>query len=132
MIPSITFWSAINPKTTDKNISEDESVSVHSVVSSEETQESHLNPSYSSGTFDISNHLSVFKSVADHVLQFPTIVNGQTMFSGVPFRPVAAALGQPIPVDHMSSVASQLTSHMSKVTSPLRMMVPNLRESLAS
>lgn len=59
------------------------------------------------------------------VFQFPTVVNGQMTFAGVPVRPIAAALGQPIPVSQVSSVASQLTSHMSGVASPLTLLSPN-------
>ena len=58
------------------------------------------------------------------VFQFPTVVNGQMTFAGVPVRPIAAALGQPIPADQVSSVASQLTSHMSNVASPMNLMSP--------
>jgi len=47
------------------------------------------------------------------IFQFPTIVNGQVMLSGIPVRPFAAALGQPIPVDQVGTVASRLTPHMS-------------------
>ena len=56
---------------------------------------------------------------AGTIFQFPTVVNGQMTFSGVPVKPIAAALGQPIPADQVCSVASQLTSHMSSVASPM-------------
>ena len=48
---------------------------------------------------------------------FPTVVNGQIRFSGIPVQPIAAAWGHPVPFNQVSSIASKLTSHMSCVTS---------------
>jgi len=70
--------------------------------------------------------MSPFRSKSDSVFQFPTLVDGQMTFSGIPVHPIAAALGQPIPADQVSSVASQLTSHMSNVASPLTLLTPKL------
>lgn len=46
-------------------------------------------------------------------------------FAGVPVRPIAAALGQPIPADQVNNVATQLTTHMSNVSSPINLLSPN-------
>ena len=70
--------------------------------------------------------MSPFRSKSDSIFQFPTLVDGQMTFSGIPVHPIAAALGQPIPADQVSSVASQLTSHMSSVASPLTLLTPKL------
>uniref|UniRef100_H2YWC2 ETS domain-containing protein n=1 Tax=Ciona savignyi TaxID=51511 RepID=H2YWC2_CIOSA len=66
------------------------------------------------------------------VFQFPTVVNGQMTFAGVPVRPIAAALGQPIPANQVSSVASQLTSHMTGVASPLNLIYSSAATTLTS
>ena len=67
---------------------------------------------------------SPFPNKSDSIFQFPSIIDGQVTLSGIPVRPIAAALGQPIPADQVSSVASQMTSHMSNVMSPTILFSP--------
>ena len=132
VIPSITFWSTLAPKSAEKTVPKTESISRSFMISSEDSSQAILNPSPKSESFNPPDNSSLFTSASATVFQFPTIVNGQTLISGVPVRPVAAALGQPIPADQVSTVASQLTSHMSNVTSPIHLMASNVKNGLTS
>ena len=76
--------------------------------------------------------MSPFRCKSDSIFQFPTVVDGQMTFSGIPVHPIAAALGQPIPADQVSSVASQLTSHMSNAASPMALLTPKLVATITS
>ena len=117
VIPSITFWSTLSPIPTSKG----DAVGSATETGRNEARESEGTEKKASGSETTSPAISR----SGTVFQFPTVVNGQMMFAGVPVRPIAAALGQPIPADQVSSVASQLTSHMSTVASPLTLLSPN-------
>ena len=117
--PSITFWSTLSPlpfgQGVGSPINGSKSPKADS-ADSKEGEEKHASKKASPKTSTI--------------FQFPTVVNGQMTLAGVPVRPIAAALGQPIPADQVSSVASQLTTHMSNVSSPITLMSPQLMASL--
>nr|CAB3242113.1 ELK protein [Phallusia mammillata] len=121
VIPSITFWSTLSPMPHNAPVLRpDQLIATKEAAKAEETESNDRRSEDSSETGS-----SPSSCRSSTVFQFPSVVNGQMTFAGVPVRPIAAALGQPIPVSQVSSVASQLTSHMSGVASPLTLLSPN-------
>ncbi|XP_039262540.2 uncharacterized protein LOC120338695 isoform X1 [Styela clava] len=100
VIPSITFWSTLSPMSAKDG----------------EAPKFPFMPSTTNSNSPNSNQT---------IFQFPTIVNGQMTLAGVPVRPIAAALGHPIPASHVSTVATQLSSKITSVSSPLTQQSPN-------
>ena len=111
VIPSITFWSTLSP------LSKAAAAGADSAEKQESSGDAPKTPESPGNAEDRKKQNTIF--------QFPTLVNGQMTFAGVPVRPIAAALGQPIPADQVNNVASQLTSHMSNVSSPINLMSPS-------
>ena len=95
VIPSITFWSTLSPMSAKDG---EEAKFPFVPTSDAETKSPNSNQS---------------------IFQFPTLVNGQMTLGGVPVRPIAAALGQPIPASRVSTVASELSFKMSSVSTTL-------------
>nr|NP_001116439.1 Elk protein [Ciona intestinalis]BAE06397.1 transcription factor protein [Ciona intestinalis] len=120
VIPSITFWSTLSPMPPHGLGKTDLLAGVREGCSSKSTNN------------DSKDGEGEKDQKAGSVFQFPTVVNGQMTFAGVPVRPIAAALGQPIPANQVSSVASQLTSHMTGVASPLNLVSSSAVTTLTS
>lgn len=99
VIPSITFWSTLSPMSAKDG----------------EVPKFPFIPSTTASKSPNSNQT---------IFQFPTMVNGQMTLAGVPVRPIAAALGHPIPASHVSTVATQLSSKITSVSSPLTQQSP--------
>ncbi|CAK8689571.1 uncharacterized protein LOC143459272 [Clavelina lepadiformis] len=123
VIPSITFWSTLSPMPTN-NVKPEKDTSKFGGSRDANGSDN------TSGGKDRNTSPASLKSST--VFQFPSVVNGQMTFAGVPVRPIAAALGQPIPANQVSSVASQLTSHMSSVASPMNLLSPKSIASLTT